>query len=325
MKRFFRLLLTGMVTLALIQAIGLAAGREAGKESRIAIAEQYGLAYAPLQIMKERKLLEKTIPGLRVEWQQLNNTAAVREAMLAGRVDAGFIAIPPFLIGWDKGMAWKIAAGLSESPVGLVTWKREIRTLKDLSREDRIAVPQPGSVQHILLAMACEREFGDAKKLDNQLITLAHPDGMAALLARKEITAHFTAPPYLFKELEQPGMRQILDGNVAFGGAYTFIVGVTTAQFHDQNPRIYRAFLDALREAVAYIRNHPDQTAALLAAEYQIPEAELRRYLKQPGMVYTTEIKGLDQFAAFLKRNGYISRLPQSPAEIRWENGETRK
>jgi len=29
---------------------------------KISIAEQYGLAYAPLQIMKEKKLLEKNLP-----------------------------------------------------------------------------------------------------------------------------------------------------------------------------------------------------------------------------------------------------------------------
>lgn len=292
----------------------------AGEKLTISIAEQYGLAYAPVQVMKELKLLEKNLPGIKTEWKQLSNTAAIREAMLAGRIDAGFIAIPPFLIGWDKGMPWKIATGLSKSPVGLVTWKKEIRSLTDFTKNDRIAAPQPGSVQHILLAMACEREFGNAQKFDNQLVTLAHPDGMNALLAKKEITAHFTAPPYLMKELEQPGTTEILSGTAAFGGEFTFIVGVTTNRFHDQNSRVFRAYLKSLHQAMEYVRRNPQKTATLLSAEYRIPEAELLKYLQAPGTDYLPEVKGVKEFAAFMKRNGYISKIPQKNSEILWEN-----
>lgn len=319
MKPRFGLIFALLILVIVWSVAGWAKG-STGKELRISIAEQYGLAYAPVQVMKELKLLEKNLPGIKIEWKQLNNTAAIREAMLAGRVDVGFIAIPPFLIGWDKGMPWKIASGLSESPVGLVTWKKEIRSLKDFTKNDRIAVPQPGSVQHILLAMACEREFGDAKKFDNQLVTLAHPDGMNALNARKEITAHFTAPPYLMKEMEQPGMSQVLSGTTAFGREFTFIVGVAMEQFHDQNPQIYQAYLKSLHQAMEYVCQNPKQTASLLSSQYRIPEAELLKYIQAPGTDFRPEIKGIKEFAAFMKRNGYISKIPKKTSEILWEN-----
>ncbi len=290
------------------------------EELKISIAEQYGLAYAPLQIMKDMKFLEKQIPGLKVEWTQLSNTAAIREAMLAGRVDVGFMAIPPFLIGWNHGMQWKIACGLSESPVGLVTNKKKLRSLKDFTKDDRIALPQPGSVQHILLAMACERQFGDAKKLDNQLVTLSHPDGMNALLAKKDITAHFTAPPYLFKELANPDLHQIMDGTTAFGKQFTFIVGVTTVQFHRQNPRVFKAFIVALQEALRFMQQNPDQTVTRLSAEYGIPAAELAEYFRARGMKYTLNVKGVTKFAVFMKRQGYIDKLPRKMSDIYWEN-----
>ncbi len=324
MKPQFRFIPALLLLVIAWSITGLAKG-STGDELSISIAEQYGLAYAPVQVMKELKLLEKNLPGIKTEWKQLSNTAAIREAMLVGRVDVGFIAIPPFLIGWDKGMPWKIASGLSESPVGLVTWKKEIRSLKDITKNDRIAAPQPGSVQHILLAMACEREFGNAKKFDNQLVTLAHPDGMNALMAKKEIATHFTAPPYLMKELEQPGMTQILSGTEAFGGEFTFIVGVTTEGFHDQKPRVYQAYLKSLHQAMEYVSKNPTQTAALLSDEYRIPEAELLEYLKAPGTYYRPEIKGINQFAAFMKRNGYIAKIPQKTSEILWENVDYEK
>jgi NitT/TauT family transport system substrate-binding protein len=319
MKRV-RFMITALALVIVMTATGWALVNQLDKADKICISEQYGLAYAPLQIMKDMKLLEKRLPDIKIEWNQLSNTATIREAMLANQVDIGFMAIPPFLIGWDKGMEWKIASGLSESPVGLVTWKKEIHSLHDLTKNDRIALPQPGSVQHILLAMACEREFGDAKKFDNMLVTLAHPDGMNALLAKKEITAHFTAPPYLNKELENPELHQILDGTTVFGKEFTFIVGVTTEKFHNQNPRAYKAFSTALQEAISFVQKNPAKTAAILSVQYKIPEADLLAYLNCKGIKYTSTIKGVDEFAAFLKRLGYINKTPQKMSEILWES-----
>ncbi|HYE81534.1 MAG TPA: ABC transporter substrate-binding protein [Clostridia bacterium] len=288
--------------------------------SRINIAEQYGLAYAPLQIARELKLIEKNLPGVQVGWKQLGNTAAIREAMLANEVDAGFMAIPPFLIGWDKGMDWKIACGLSSSPVGLVTNKEEKKSIKDFTDKDRIALPQPGSVQHILLSMACERELGDAKKLNDLLVTLAHPDGMNALLSKQDITAHFTAPPYLLKELETPGMHEILNGRQAAGEAFTFIVGVTTKEFHDSSPKEYEAFLNAMDEAMEFMRNNREEALRILSKQYEMSIEEVEKNLDMEGTEYSISVKGIDAFAGFMERNGYISKAPENAEEILWED-----
>jgi NitT/TauT family transport system substrate-binding protein len=291
------------------------------RAGKIAIAAQYGLAYAPLQVMKELRLLEKECPGIRVQWRQMGNTAAIREAMVAGEIDAGFMAIPPFLIGFDKGMDWKIASGLSESPVILLTNQERIKSIRDFVKTDRIALPQPGSIQHILLAMACDKEWGDPKRLDNLLVTLAHPDGMNALLAGKEITAHFTTPPYFNRELGQPGIRRILDGGEAMGTGFTFVVGVTTKSLYEKRNKEYRAFCAALKEAVGYVRRNPQKTAKLLAGQYKIPVVELEKLLTASGNEYTDKIRGVERFAAFMVKAGYLSKMPDVK-ELYWSNAK---
>ena len=55
-------------------------------------------------------------------------------------------------------MDWKLIAGLSVCPVGLVAGK-SIPDFAALTEQHRIALPQPGSIQHILLSMAAEREL----------------------------------------------------------------------------------------------------------------------------------------------------------------------
>ncbi|NLI90906.1 MAG: ABC transporter substrate-binding protein [Peptococcaceae bacterium] len=294
-------------------------GKAQAKKPEIRIAEQYGLAYAPLQIIKEKKLIEKNLPQIEVTWRQLGNTTAIREAMLAGELDVGFMAIPPFLIGWDKGMDWKIACGLSSTPVGLVANKDDIQSIKDFTPKDKIALPQPGSVQHILLSMACEKLWGDPKRLDNLLVTLDHPDGMNALLARREVSAHFTTPPYLFKELENPGMHQILDGREAMGEDFTFVVGVATAKFYQDQPEVYHALLKAIEEALSFMEKNPAETRRILADAYQIDENELQKYLDHPDTDYSMEVKGVMKFADFMQKNRYINRKPANLEEVLWK------
>lgn len=309
-----------MLSLLLMGTLFTIAGCEKRKElraSKIIIAQQYGLPYAPLQIVKDLGLIEKKLPEIEVQWKQLGNTAAIREAMLAGELDVGFMAIPPFLIGWDKGMDWRIACGLSSSPVGLITSQDHIRKLADFSESDRIALPQPGSVQHILLAMACEKEFGNPKHLDNLLLTMAHPDGMNALLARRDVTAHFTTPPYLFRELEAEGMRKILDGKEAMGEDFTFIVGVAPSDFYRERPLAYKALLEAIQEAIKYMEEYPVETSKSLSEAYGIELSEVSSYLQQADMNYSLEVKGVMRFAEFMYENGYLTKKPLE-SEVFW-------
>ncbi|MHC1719179.1 MAG: ABC transporter substrate-binding protein [Clostridiaceae bacterium] len=321
-RKYFRFIVAAVMVILTISTAA-ACGKKDVQDKSITIAEQYGLAYGPLQIMKEKKLLEKNMPGIQVKWVQLSNTAAIREAMLAGDVDAGFMALPPFLIGLDKGMEWKIATGLSSSRTGLVTNRPNVTSIRDFTSSDRIALPQPGSVQHILLSMECERVFKDARKLDNLIASMSHPDGMNALLAKGDISAHFTSSPYLEKELAVSGMKEILSSYDAFGGDFTFIAGVATKDLHDSNPAVYEAFVKSVEEAIEYTNNNREEAASELASAYNLTPEEVLKYLKTERNSYSAEVEGTMEFMAFMKRNGYISK-EYDAKELYWNAGESK-
>ena len=42
---------------------------------------------------------------------------------------------------------------------------------------------------------------------------MSHPDGMAAFLSKRDVTAHFTSPPFMYRELEQPGIHRIMSSD----------------------------------------------------------------------------------------------------------------
>jgi len=284
------------------------------QEESINIAQQYGIAYAPLQIMQSRGLLEKRLEGVRVNWKQFGGPTAIREGMLAGEIDIGFMGPAPALIGIDNGMEWKIATGISMNEVAIVVKNESVKTLADLTKEDRIAILSPACTQHVLLCMAAEKEFGDPHYLDSQLVSLSHPDAVNALLSNTEITAHVATPPYIQMELDA-GMHRIYTGAELMEGPLTFITGVATQAFYQNKSRQYAAFLESLREAIDYINANMDEAAALLAPEYGISEEELIAQMSVQGSIYSMELMGIEELSGAMHRMGFLT-TPLTRAEF---------
>src|SRR5207248_6423406 len=148
----------------------------AGEARELRIVKQPGLAYLPLVVMREMRLIEKHAPGVTVDWRQLTSGPVIRDAMIAGEIDIGSGGFPPFALAIDKGLHWKAVGALNEMPLFLNCARPGIGSLKDLKPEDRIALPAIGSVQHIILQMEAEKELGDPRKLDKQVVSMAHED-----------------------------------------------------------------------------------------------------------------------------------------------------
>lgn len=305
-----------MIFVVLIMIVLVGCGKK--DDNTVKIAQQYGLAYAPIQIMKEKGFLEEELPDKKIEWVKLANTAAIREAVLADNLDVGFMGIPPFLIALDNGMDWKMMTGLSSSPLGLVTYDNAINSLSDFAKQDKIALPQPGSIQHILLAMACERELGKADALDNQLVSMKHPDGFQALTSKQDIKAHFTSPPYVFEELANKDNHMVISGEEAMGSEFTFIVGACTKEFYNNNKDEYEALKKAIDKSIEFMMNNEEETLDILSTLYKMDKDKLKGYLNYEGMKYARDILGVNQFVDFMVRNEYLKKSYKLD-EVIWE------
>ncbi|MBS7525587.1 ABC transporter substrate-binding protein [Fusibacter paucivorans] len=287
----------------------------AKETNKLVIADQFGLAYAPIEVLKETPILTDVLKAhgledVTVEWVRMGNTAAIREAMVAGQLDIGFVAIPPFLLGREGGMDWKIISGISESPVGLVA-KEDGTSFETIDGSKRIILPQLGSVQHILLAMASERTFGDATALDAQVVAMTHPDGMTAMLSDTDSYLHFTTPPYLEQELADSQFTTLIDGETCFGGPFTFIVGICPERVYAKT-ELYTAFSEALDQAIDYLNASPDEASALLKQAYEYPEDVIDAVLEDPSMRFSSEVNGLEHFQSFMAEMGLLETVESS-------------
>src|SRR5262249_45728726 len=128
-------------------------------------------------------------------------------------------------------------------------------SIKDFTDKDRIALPAVKvSIQAVTLQMAAEAALGKFDALDRLTVSLAHPDGLAAMMSGKsEVTAHFTSAPFQYQELEDSRVHRVLNSYDVLGGPSTFNCVWTTAKFREQNPKLYGAFLAALEDAMRFI------------------------------------------------------------------------
>ncbi len=312
--RYLVIILTAALIVAITAGMLVKSAQKSKPESiRLSIAQQYGLAYAPLQIMKENGYLEaafdQLVPGVPVEirWEKMANTAAIQEAMVAGSLDVAFVGIPPFLIGVDQGMNWSIFTGISECPVELYTNDPSIKTLENLVGSGKIAVPQPGSIQHILLAMSAEKTLGNPTAFDKQLVSMKHPDGLQALINQVDIVAQYTSPPYNYIAADTQNLQRLSSGEEAVGQPFSFIVGIAQESFLNETLQV-EAFNLALINSIQYIEDQPASTVSLLAKSYELSEPVTQDYLYNRGIVFTREVKGLSAFSQFMTRTGYLKK-----------------
>lgn len=303
--------------LIVLVAFGMFSCSSADKD-KVVIAQQFGLGYAPLVVMKDMHLIEKYYPNAKIEWAQLGSGGAIREAMAAGQVDVGSMGVPPFLIAWAKGYDYKVISPLCEMPLGMQTNDPNIKSLKDITPGMKIATPSPGSIQHILLSMASEKELGDPQALDKNVIAMAHPDAASALINNVEIDAHFTSPPYIFKELDAEGIHQVVDANEAFGGPFTFLVTAATGKFKNRNPELFKAVEKALKEAIGIMENDPESVADIVAPTLKLDKETYLKYCNWPGVKFDTNLRGALKFLDFMNKAGYVNRQTDNINDFMW-------
>jgi NitT/TauT family transport system substrate-binding protein len=311
-KAIWILGVAGLVA-ALIAAAALGGGK-AQAPGKITIAYQPGLGYAPLILMKQQRTIEKQFPGTQVEWKVLASGTPITNGVIAGDIQIGAVGVGPMLVGWARGVNWRVIAPLNEGDLWLMAKDENIKTIADL-RGKRIATPTRTSIQAVVLRKMAEVKLGNPRALDAGLIDLDHPDGMQALLTG-QIDAHFTSPPFQFQEKVRGA--HVVARSYNYFGAHTFLVTVMTQKFYDEYPQFARAFYNNVVAMESLIKKNPDRVARILQddAGGNPTWRQFKQWLVNPALNWTTRPRGLMRTAAFMSRTGQISKTPSAWTEL---------
>ena len=244
------------------------------------------MGYLQFNVMKRDKLIEKyaTQRGLKdfkVSWQRFNGPVAMNEALLSNSTDIVSGGVPGLITLWDKtqGTSFEVKGicALSSQPFLLNTANPDIKSIKDFSERDRIAVPSiKVSVQAVLLQMAAAAAYGEENyaKLDPLTVSMSPPDATIAMLERRRrrhlrpSACRRSSSSNWSRRTSTPCCRRS-----TCWGRTRFTVAWTSARFRKDNPELYGAFLDAVKEATAHHRGRSERHRAKLDQRFRLQAA----------------------------------------------------
>ena len=325
--RPIRILKLAFAALALA-AMGLPARAEVGQ---VRISKGYGILYLPLIVMQDQKLLEARaakagLGDVKVEWLTIDGGNVINDAMMAGSLDLVGTGAPGFIVLWAKARGIPRAevvglTGMSATALWLNTNKPAIKSLRDFTATDKIALPGiKTSLAAVVLQMMAAKEFGreNYAKLDPMTVGLPHPEGVAALVGgRTEITAHFTSPPFQYIEAKSPNVKRVAN-SVDYLGNITLDVTFGAKRFVDANPKLTQAFIDAMDDANALIARDRRVAAEIFVrgSKVKVDADEVLQMLEDPDTRFSSTPNGVMQFAEFMHAAGITKLKPAAWSEM---------
>ena len=295
--------------------------------TELRVAKQFGSAYMQFFIMQDQKMIEKHarqagLGDVSVDWATFRSSDVMNDALISGSVDFVCLGIPGIITVWSKTKGSPIevrgATGFNVSPLMLLVRDPAIKSLKDFKDGQKIALPAiKVSMQAIMLQMAAAKEFGIEKynALDHLTVSMAHPDATAAMLGgTSEVVANFSSSPFQYRQLKNPNIRRLLTSTDYFDTGLSFNVIAATTKFRKDNPKLYGAFLSALKEATEFINADKRRAAEiyLKASGDKMPVDELTGILNDPAIRYTMQLEGIGPFVDFMAKTGTLKSPPAS-------------
>lgn len=323
-------------TIRLVCACGIAVlfalriGAAAAAPVEVNIPISFTVAYLPLMVMADQKLLVKHAAqagiDVTVSYPRMASAAPKNDALLAGRVQIVPSGPSGLAVLWDKtkGTPMEVRGlfSLSNVPLLLNTRNPKVKSVKDFTDADRIQVAAVKvSMQALTLQMAAAKVWGPKNytRLDKLTVGMSEPDGMVALLSGGEVDSAFLAPPYSTWSLEHPQVHTVIDSYDILGGVTTFQLFYSTKKFVEENPKIIDALAAALNEANAFIKKDPRAAAALYLktnndTKHSIDE--MVKVLNDPKVEFSLVPKNVKKYVDFMHDVGSIKRKPASWDEL---------
>jgi sulfonate transport system substrate-binding protein len=311
---------------ALLLASTAASRAEIGE---ITIAQQFGVSFLPLMLMERDHLIEKHARAAGVEvktnWQKVAGPSVINDGLLSGNVHFGAVGAPSLVTLWSRtknNVGVKGVAAMTSYPLYFVTRNPQLRSLKDLSDKDKIAVPSVKiSTQALMLQMAAADLFGlnNFQKFDELTVSLSHPDAVLALMNNTAgVNAHFGTSPFYEAEMKIPGARLLTTSYDILGGRASALVVIATAKFHDANPKVHKAFLAAQQEAIETINK--DKRAAAkayleIAKDTKNSVDDIFAVINDKDYAFTLSPEKVFKTAVFMGKVGTIKDPP-----ARWQD-----
>ena len=294
--------------------------------AEVVLGQQFGSVYLPAMVMENQKMVEKHLAAagmsqVQVTWAKLGGPAALNDAMISGSLHFACQGVPSMAVIWDRtrgGIGVKALGAIASNNIWLNTRNPEIKSIKDFTEKDRIAVPSlKVSTQALMMHMAADKIWGAGNhaKLDHLIVPLPHPEAMASVLnPGSEINTHFATSP--FHEAEaKAGLRTVTTAYEIAGGPTTGLNFVSNEKFRTDNPKVFAAVNAAFADSFEWINSDKRRAAKLyieMTREKKLTEDELFQSFTGGDIEFTRTPSRVGMIVDFMHRIGSVKTKPAS-------------
>ncbi len=260
MSRFSRMVLAVVVVLALAPAVARA-------QDRISISYLVGASAAPVKVIQQQGFDRKH--GLQMDAREFVDIGAMDRAFALGEHDLiSSLSLNTFGEYLNKGIDAQIILGTLYPHTAVVVPKSSpIKTIGDL-RGKRFGVYGVHASSTAVFGVIAREKYGLDIQKDTQLFGSV-PPALPTLLAKGEIDAMLNLPPFVPKMIATGDYRILAVTGAEWekmaGGRLPFAFMVGMRKTLETKRTAVKKMVDAWRDAVAYIRAHPESLNAYLA------------------------------------------------------------
>jgi len=317
-----------VVRQALVAALAVAglSATAAAEVAEVVLGQQFGAVYLPAMVMENEKLVEKHLAAsgmgdVKVKWAKLGGPSALNDAMISGSLHFACQGVPSMAVIWDRtrtNIGVKALGSVANNNIWLNTRNPNIKSLKDFTDKDRIAIPSlKVSTQAIMLHIAAEQLWGKGNhtKLDHITVALPHPEALAAVTnAGHEITSHFATSPFHEGEMKA-GLKTVTTAYEIMGGSMTGLTFTSNEKFRKDNPKVFEAVSKAFDESFSWInsdKRRAAQTYIEMTKEKRLTVDDLFALFNTKDMEYTKTPNNVGKMVDFLHSIGSVKTKPDS-------------
>ena len=255
---------------------------------------------------------------INVEWNMFGGGPAIVEAFEKGKVDIGYIGLPPVMIGIDRGVPITCVGGghvegtVMIGPPGSQSFeeqREDVAAVLEQFKGGVIGCPPSGSIHDVII-----RDLIKTKGLTDSINVknFSWADFIPEALADGEIDAAIGTPPLSVSAAQSSGARILIPPSKLWpwNPSYGIIVSLDLLQ---KEPGVVEGFLQLHEDASNLIRDHPDRAAGLVSELVQVVDID---FVKQTYAISPKYCASLPReyivssmaFVPVLRNLGYIKK-----------------
>lgn len=265
----------GMVT-ALVAALPLAAAPAAAQD-RISIGYLVGSSAAPVKVIQQQDIARKH--GLDMDAREFIDIGAMDRAFVLGEYDViSSLSLNTFGEYLNKGHDLVVVLGTLYPHTAIVVPKdAPFTTLADL-RGKRLGVYGIHASSTAVFGVIAREKYGLDIRKDTKLFGSVPPT-LPTLLAKGEVDAILNLPPFVPRMVASGDYRMLAvtmdEWEKMTGSKLPFAFMIASRKTIEQKRAGVRKMVAAWREAVDYLRQHPESLNPFLAsAKITDPDAQ---------------------------------------------------